>query len=81
VIAKLRERLSVSKRAALKFDMQRFDLRKLNNAEVRNSIKSKSQRSLQLWKTWMIMWTSVGLGEILERKSKFQPKRIWVIMS
>jgi hypothetical protein len=33
--ARRREKLSVSKRAAQKFDMQRFDLRKLNNAEVK----------------------------------------------
>jgi hypothetical protein len=32
VVAKLRERLSVSKRAVQKFDAQKFDLRKLNNA-------------------------------------------------
>jgi hypothetical protein len=35
VAAKLRERFSVSKRVAQKFDMQKFDLRKLNNAELK----------------------------------------------
>jgi hypothetical protein len=35
VAAKLRERLSVIKRVAQKFDMQRSDLRKLNDAEVK----------------------------------------------
>jgi hypothetical protein len=35
VAAELRERLSVIKRVARKFDMQRFDLRKLNDAEVK----------------------------------------------
>jgi hypothetical protein len=33
-VAKLRERISVSKRARQKFDSERFDLRKLN-AEVK----------------------------------------------
>jgi hypothetical protein len=33
--AKLRKRLSVSNRVAQKFDMKRFDLRKLNDAEVK----------------------------------------------
>jgi hypothetical protein len=33
VAAKLRVRLSVIKRVAQKFDMQRFDLRKSNDAE------------------------------------------------
>jgi hypothetical protein len=35
VAAKLRERLSVSKYAVLKFNIQRFHLKKLNNAEVK----------------------------------------------
>jgi hypothetical protein len=34
VVAKLTERLSVSKRATQKFDMQRFYLKKLNDAEA-----------------------------------------------
>ena len=35
VIAKVRERLAVGKRAAQRFDRQRFNLRKLNKPEVR----------------------------------------------
>jgi hypothetical protein len=35
VAAKLRERLSVIEHVAQKFDMQRFDLRTLNDAEVK----------------------------------------------
>ena len=35
VIAKLRERLAVGKQAAQRFDRQRFNLRKLNEPEVR----------------------------------------------
>jgi hypothetical protein len=41
VAEKLRERLSVSKRVAQKFDMQRFDLRKLNDAEVKEQYQVK----------------------------------------
>jgi hypothetical protein len=41
VAAKLRERLSVSKRVAETFDMQRFDLRKLNDAEVKEQYQVK----------------------------------------
>jgi hypothetical protein len=33
VVAKFRERLSVTKRAAQKFDMDRFKLKKLNDVE------------------------------------------------
>jgi hypothetical protein len=41
VAAKLRERLSVSKRVAQKCDMQRLDLRKLNDAEVKEQYQVK----------------------------------------
>jgi hypothetical protein len=35
VVAKVRKRLAVSKQAAQKFDVERFNLRKLNELEVR----------------------------------------------
>ena len=35
VIAKVRERLAVGKQAAQRFDRQRFNLRKLNEPDVR----------------------------------------------
>jgi hypothetical protein len=41
VAAKLRERLSVSKRVAEKLDMHRFYLRKLNDAEVKEQYQVK----------------------------------------
>jgi hypothetical protein len=41
VAAKLRERLSVSKGVAEKLDLQRFDLRELNNAEVKEQYQIK----------------------------------------
>jgi hypothetical protein len=56
VAAKLREKLSISEQVAQKFDMQRFNLRKLMMHKLRNSIRSKLQTGLQLWKTLMIMW-------------------------
>jgi hypothetical protein len=41
VVAKLRERLSIRKRATQKFDMQRFDLKKINDAEVKEQYQVK----------------------------------------
>ena len=35
MVAKVREKLAVSKKAAQRFDGERFNLRKLNNLEVR----------------------------------------------
>jgi len=41
VVAKLRERLAVSKQATQKFDGERFNLRKLNELEVKNKYQIK----------------------------------------
>jgi len=41
VVSKVRERLAVSKQAALKFDVERFNLRKLNELEVRKQYHIK----------------------------------------
>jgi len=51
VIAKVRERLAVGKQAAQRFDRQRFNLRKLNEPEVRERYQIKITTGLQLWKT------------------------------
>jgi hypothetical protein len=41
LLQKLRERLAVSKRVAQKFDVERFNFRKLNDLEVRKKFKIK----------------------------------------
>ena len=51
VIAKFRERIAVGKQAAQRFDWERFNLRKLNEPEVGNSISLRLQSGLQLWRT------------------------------
>jgi hypothetical protein len=38
-VAKLRERISVSKQARQKFDLERFDLEKLDDLEVGESTR------------------------------------------
>jgi hypothetical protein len=35
--------------------------------KLRKNISSESETGLQLYETWMIMWTSIELGEILEK--------------
>jgi hypothetical protein len=67
VVVKLTERLSVGKSAAQKFNMRRFDLRKLNDEEVKEEYQVKISTGLQLCRTWLILWISIGLGKILER--------------
>jgi hypothetical protein len=56
VAAKLRERLSVIKRVARKFDMQRFDLRKLNDAEVKEQYQVKITNRFPALENFMKMW-------------------------
>jgi len=45
VIAKVRERLAVGKQAAQRFDRQRFNLRKLNEPEVREQYQTEITNS------------------------------------
>jgi hypothetical protein len=42
VLAKLRERISVSKRARQKFDLDRFDLKKLEDVEVKEKYQTET---------------------------------------
>jgi hypothetical protein len=51
VVAKVRERLSVNKRAAQKFDMERFNLKKPSEVKLGYSINIKSRKVLQLLRT------------------------------
>jgi hypothetical protein len=51
VVAKVRERLAVSREAMHRVHMERFNLKKLNEVEVECSIVFKSQIVSQLWKT------------------------------
>jgi glycine betaine/choline ABC-type transport system substrate-binding protein len=46
VVSKVRERLAVSKQAALKFDAERFNLRKLNELQVRKQYQIKISNRL-----------------------------------
>jgi hypothetical protein len=52
VVAEDGERQSLSKEAAQKFGMERFNLKKLKKVEVRgNGISLRSGTGLQLWRT------------------------------
>jgi hypothetical protein len=53
VVAEVRERLSVNKRSAQKLHMERFNLKKLNDVEVKEQYKVKiSNRSAALEHGW-----------------------------
>jgi hypothetical protein len=51
VVAKIRERLAVSKRPVNKMDMDRFNLKKLNEGEVKEQYQVTIKTDFQLWRT------------------------------
>jgi hypothetical protein len=76
VAAKLRERLSVIKRVAQKFDMQRFDLRKLNDAEVKEQYQLKiTNRFAALENCDDTVDMNRAWENIRENIKKLQPKK------
>jgi hypothetical protein len=48
-------------------DVERFNLKQLNEDEVKEQYQVTIKIRLQLWKTKMIMGTSIGHGKLLER--------------
>jgi hypothetical protein len=50
VVAKVRERLAVSKQAAQKIDTKRFNVKKLNEGKLKPRIRLQLETLLQLWK-------------------------------
>jgi hypothetical protein len=55
MVEKIKERLPVSKQAAQKYDVERFNLRKLNEQEVRKQYQIEISIGLQLWRTYVLM--------------------------
>ena len=48
MVAKVRARLSVSKQGAQKFDVEKFNLRKLNEVDVRELCQIKTSNSFSV---------------------------------
>jgi hypothetical protein len=68
VVALVRERLSVSKCAAQKFCMDRFNLKKINGVEVREQHMLNVRHRFELWTT-QIAGRKIGLGKICEYRN------------
>jgi hypothetical protein len=60
VVAKIRERLAVSKQPVNKMDVERFSLKKIKEGEVKNSIRLQSKTDFHLRRTLRIMGTLVS---------------------
>jgi hypothetical protein len=51
VVAKIRERLAMSKQPVNKVDMDRFDLKKLHEGEVKEEYQVTVKTDFLLWRT------------------------------
>jgi len=82
VFAKVRERLAVGKQAAQRFDMQRFNLRKLNEPEVReqNQVEIKN-RFAALENSDDDEVINRNWENIKENIQTSERKRVWVWMN
>jgi hypothetical protein len=68
VVARVRERLAVSKQRAHTVHMERFDLKKLNEVEGKEQYLVEIIKiGSQLWKTYTLRWILIILGKPLER--------------
>jgi hypothetical protein len=77
LVAKVREKLAVSKQTMHIFHMERFNLKQMNAVEGKEHYRvKKSQTDSQLWKTQTMVGILTELGKPLDRTSIFQPKRV-----
>jgi len=63
--------------------MDRFNLRSLNDVEVKKQYEVKISNRyvtlknlMMMMMMMMMMWTSIGLGKVLEKILKLQPQRV-----
>ena len=78
VIAKVRERLAVGKQTAQWFDRQRFNLRNLNEPEVREEYQTEITNRFAALKNLNDDEDVTRTWENIKEISKPQRKRVWV---
>jgi hypothetical protein len=76
VVGKVRERLAVSKRAAQKIDTKRYNVKNLNEGDVKKQYEFTIRKKFAALENLEDSGASTGHGIILERTSKFLPKRV-----
>jgi len=78
VVAKLRERLTVRKQPAQKFEGERFNLRKLKELEVKEKYQIQFTNRFAALENLIVDEDVNRVWETLKRTSKLQIKRAWV---
>jgi hypothetical protein len=61
VVAKVRERLAVNKQRSHRFHVERFSLKKLNEAEGKEQFCVEVSNKFAVWKIWMQRWKLIVL--------------------
>jgi hypothetical protein len=67
VVAKVRERLAVSKRAAQKVDTERFNVKKLNEGDGKEQYQVTVRNKFEALENLKDSGKSTGHGTVLER--------------
>ena len=74
--AKVRERLAVSKQAAQNFDWERFNLRKLNDLEVRKQYQIKITNRFAALENLRDGQEKIVIGRTFKKNIKISAKEI-----
>jgi hypothetical protein len=67
VVVKVRERLAVNKQRSQRFNVERFNRKKLNDVEGKSNFTLRHQTGLQILKIWTQRWKLIAHGKRLER--------------
>jgi hypothetical protein len=75
-VAKLRERISVSERARQKFDLERFDLKKLDDMEVKERHRAEISNRFAALESLDESFDIDNAWRVLEKTSRPQQRKI-----
>jgi glycine betaine/choline ABC-type transport system substrate-binding protein len=81
VVAKVKERLAVSKRAAQKIDKERFNVKKLNEWDVNEQYQVTIRNKFAALENFEDNRDIKGHGAVLEGTLKFRPKTVYAIVN
>jgi predicted nucleotidyltransferase component of viral defense system len=81
LVAKVRERLAVSKQAAQKFDVDRFKLRKLSEIEVREKYQIKMSNRCATLENLTDSKDINSAWEDIKENTKSQLKTVYICMN
>jgi hypothetical protein len=73
----VRESLAVNKQRSHGFNVERFNLKKLNEIEGEEQYYVEVSNRFVVWKIWMLKWKLIVPGKRLEREKKKRESRLF----